>query len=218
MLKDMRNYGWKLFVLVLLTAFVFVWLVRAPILSIYFSKQSGLNLSIEWIGIWPSEFKMHNFSINNPSGYEGKAFQAKQIICDYKVSELFNDPAVIEQIEIQNSVLRIDLTNPMSASNNWTAMGEKMPKQKKTGHIIIRKLVLTNFNVDIRGHHMFVKPKQTHFDRLEFNEIDSQEGFPTELLVRLIFQSSGMNELLQDFFNPARDLQKVLRPLNIFGL
>jgi len=209
----MKKYGWKALVLLALAALVFVWLIRAPILSSYLTKKMGLEVSLRWIGLWPSHTTIHLFKVKNPPGYTGEAFKAAKIVCNYQLGPLFGDPSVIEEIEIHNCVLRIDFPSSLSASNNWTAIGEKIRKERGGG-VIIRKLILTNFDVEIHGSPVFVKAKQTHFDRLEFDEIDSEEGFPTEKLIQLIFQTSGIDQFLQNLFQPA---QKYLSPLKIFG-
>ena len=213
----MMKYGWKLLVLIVLAALVFVWLIRAPILSSYLTKKMGVNVSLRWIGLWPRHTNIHFFSIKNPPGFKGDAFKADQITCNYQLGRLFSDPSIIEEIEIKDCVLQIDLIDPMGSANNWTAIGKMIPQQKKRSHVIIRKLVLTNFNVVIHGKNLFIKPKQTYFDRLEFDDIDSEEGFPTARLIQMIFQSSGIQDYIKDFLNPGGNLQRYLSPLKVFG-
>lgn len=217
MLRIMRKYGWKVVVLLVLAALVFVWLIRAPILSSYLTDKMGVPVSMRWIGIWPRHTNIHQFSIKNPPGYKGRAFAAEEIGLSYTLKELFGNPTVIDEIEVKHSVIRIDLTNPVGSDNNWSALGKVMPKQKKPSHVIIRKLILTDFNVEVYGTNVFVKTKQTHFDRLEFDNIDSQQGFPTDQLIRMIFQSSGIDQYIQNLFlGPNSPIQQVL-PLRLFG-
>ena len=123
----MKRYGWKLLVLLILAALVFVWLIRAPILSSYLSNKIGVPVSIRWIGIWPSYTNIHVFAIKNPPGFKDRAFKAEEVVCHYQLGQLFGDPRVIDSIEIKNSVLRVDFTNPLGAANNWTVLAQMMP-------------------------------------------------------------------------------------------
>ena len=214
----MKRYGWKFFILIILASLVFVWLIRAPLISSYLSKKLRIEISIRWIGVWPTYMNIHGFAVKNPPGYHEKAFKAEEITCRYNLGQLLGNPTVIDSIEIKNPVLRIDFTNPLGTANNWTALAERMPERKSRSNVVIRKLILTNFNVEIYGANLLVKPKQTHFDRLEFDEIDSQQGFPTARLIRMIFQSSGIDQYLQDLFNPEQNIQNLLSPQKIFGL
>lgn len=213
----MKRYGWKIVVLLILAALVFVWLIRAPLLSAYLSNKMGIDVSMQWIGIWPSHTRIHDFALKNPPGFKGRAFKAEEVDCNYSFEKIFSDPTVIDLIEIKHSVLRIDFTNPLGTANNWTVLGQMIPKNRKNSNVLIRKLILTDFNVEVNGVNLLVKVKETHFERLEFDDISSQNGFPTARLVKLIFQSSGIEQYIQDLFNPEENIQKILSPLKVFG-
>ncbi len=214
----MKRDGWKIAVLLILAVLVFFWLIRVPILNSALSNRLGVTISVKWVGLWPSRTKLHKFEIENPSGFKGNAFEAKQVVCRYSLSELFGDPTVIDGIEIDHSILRIDFTNPMSTANNWTALGQMLHKQKSASKVLIRKLILTDFDVEIHGANYLARPKQTHFDTLEFDDISSQEGFPTARLVRLIFQSSGIDQFIENLFNPEKRIEEALTPLHMIGI
>jgi hypothetical protein len=214
----MKRVGWKIAALLILAVLVFVWLIRVPILNSALSNRLGVSVSARWIGLWPTYTKLHLFKVENPPGFQGSAFEAKEIVCRYSLRELFGDPTVIDRIEINHSVLRIDFTDPLSVANNWTALGKSLPQHKSDAKVLIRKLTLADFNVEIVGANYLVKPKQTHFDALEFDDISSQEGFPTARLVRLIFQTSGLGEYIENLFNPEIDLEEALTPLRMLGI
>jgi hypothetical protein len=113
--------------------------------------------------------------------------------------------------------LNIEFSNPLGTKNNWTAIGEGMGDQKGEKEVIIRKLILTNLNVKIRGLGLSIAPKTQHIDRLEFNDIDSSKGFPTKELIAKIFQGAGLQQYIQDLFNPGNLLEKFSNPLKGFG-
>lgn len=210
----MKTYGWKFVVLIICAALVFIWLVRAPIAGSYLTGKMRVPVSIGWIGLWPSSMNMHSFKIKNPPGFDGPAFKAREILCSYQLSQLFGNPAVVDQILIRNAVLHIDFTNQSGTENNWTAIGRGMSPIQSAKEVLIHKLILTNFTVEIHGLSavglLMNVPKTKHFDRLEFDNIDSRKGFPTEQLVRSIFQGAGIDQYLQEFFNPLNPVNELL--------
>jgi hypothetical protein len=47
-------------------------------------------------------------------------------------------------------------------------------------------------------------------DRLEFNEINSREGFPTKQLINAIFQGAGLQDYIKNMLNPENVIKKFL--------
>src|SRR5262245_32445365 len=214
----MKKYGWKVGLLTIFAVLVLFWLIRAPILSAYVSSKIGLPVTIRWVGLWPSRTNMHGFVMMNPSGFKNSAFKAKEVVCRYRLNELFGESTVIDLIEVDHSVLTIEFKDPNSTDNNWTVLGEKVEKRQEGSKVLIKKLVLKDFNVDIQGTNNIAKAKQTHFDEVEFDNIGSEEGFPTERLIRMIFETGGIDQFLKGLFNPEKGLQKAMSPLKMFGI
>ena len=111
-------------------------------------------------------------------------------------------------------MLRIDLESTADASNNWVALGKRIPQSKKGGHVIIKKIILTNLNINVHEASLFTGPVQTHFDRLEFDNIESENGFPTAAVIQMIFENSGMGNFVEELFGP----NGILFPLKLFGI
>lgn len=198
----MKGIGWKLVLLIILAALVFLWLIKAPIIASYLTKKMRVPVSIERISIWPSETTMLNFKIRNPKGFKSRvAFEAENTRIDYRFKELFSDPIAIDQIILDKIFLGVEFSNPFGTSNNWTEIGKNMPQQKSQKRLIIHKLVLTDLSVEIQGLGLLGKPTTKTLSRLEFDDIDSAQGFPTEELVKKVFGGSGIQQFLQDAFN-----------------
>ncbi len=217
----MKRHAWKLVILIILAAIVFLWLIKAPLVSSYLSNKMRVPVSISRISIWPSQTLIHEFKIKNPSGFRKPyAFTAETTQIDYQWKQLRGEPTVIDQIIVDGIFLDVECTNGACTSNNWTAIGANMPKQKSDREVIIHKLILTNLDAQISGLAV-VKGKtlKQHVDRLEFYEIDSKQGFPTEQLIREIFGKAGMQEYIKNLLSPEKILEKInpLNPLNIFG-
>ena len=215
----MKHLGWKLILLIILAFLVFLWLVKSPFLSSYLTAKLRVPVSIQHISVWPSSASLYNFRIKNPDGFKAEyALTAESTEIDYQLSQLFGNPLVIDQILIDNIFLGIECSDGSCSENNWTAIGERMPKEKSNQEVIIHKLVLTNLTAEISGLQALGGKKLTRrVERLEFDEIDSKKGFPTEELVRRLFQGAGLQQYLKNLFNPQKIIEQYLSPLKIFG-
>ena len=97
----MGKRGWGVIGLILLACLVFTWLIKAPILSVYFSNKMGVRVSAGSITVLPSHMKIKKFRLHNPKGYHSRtAFRADAIKIDYVWDELTGDPNVIDEIVI----------------------------------------------------------------------------------------------------------------------
>lgn len=217
----MWKYGWKIIVLLILGALVFLWLIKAPIMSSYLSDKMRVPVSIGKISMWPSQTTMKDFRIKNPHGFKTKtAFEVTKTLVQYQFSQLFGNPSVIDLIELDDIYLSVEFSNPLGTQNNWTAIGANMvKKERKTNQqVLIHKLVLNNLTVDIRGLGLVGAPQTKRIARLEFNEINSQDGFPTQELIKAIFGGAGIQQYIQNLLNPQNLLpDAVKQPLKFFG-
>ncbi len=213
----MRKYGWGAAILALFALVLFLWLIKAPILSSYLSGKLGVPVSIGSISMWPSQTNMKNFRIKNPRGFKAHhAFQADQTLVQYRFHNLFGNPSEIDRIDMNNLYLSVEFSNPLGTKNNWTAIAAKMPKTERKQDVVIHKLVLTNITVEIRGLGLTGSPQIKQIPRIELNEINSAEGFPTKQLIQQVFKGAGIQQFIQDAFNPQKVLQK-LGPFNPLG-
>jgi hypothetical protein len=212
----MKGLGWKLIVLIVLAAIVFLWLIKTPIMASYLTNKMRVPVSIGRISMWPSQTKIHNFRIKNPRGFKTSyAFTAQSTEIDYQFKQLIGNPSVIDLIHVDDIYLGVECANPACTANNWTAIGANMPKREGGQEVIIRKLVLTNLTAEIRGTKLGNGRLTRHVDRLEFDDIDSKEGFPTEQLIKEIFGGAGLEQYLKEMFSPQK-IFETIRPF-IFG-
>jgi len=214
------KHGWKLLVLLIIAAVIFVWLIKAPLMSTYLSNKMKVSVSVGSISMWPKRTTIRNFKINNPHGFKlNAAFKADHTEIDYDFKRLTGAVSEIDQILIDGVYLGIECSTSDCSSNNWTAIGSKMPKEDKRVHeVLVHDLILTNMTVDIRGLGLLGKPTTKHFDRMEFREIDSRTGFPTKELINKIFQGAGMMQYIQDAFSLPQDaIEQFLNPLKKLG-
>lgn len=216
----MKRHGWKFLVLLIVAALVFVWLIKAPLMSAYFSRKLHVPVSVTSISLWPSQSIIRNFRVENPHGFKTmSALKVDRTEVDYDFKRLTAEVSEIDQILMEGVYLSIECSNPVCTSNNWTAIGAKMPKDDARPHeVIIHKMVLTDITVEIRGLGLFGQPTTKRFDRMEFNEIDSRTGFPTKELINKIFGGAGLQQYIENFFNiPQNSIQKFLSPIKGLG-
>jgi len=198
-------------VLGLLAVVLFVWLIKAPIVAHYLTNKMKVPVSLSSLSIGTSKAVIRNFRINNPRGFHSKAaFKAEEIEVNYRPKAvLFFEPAEIDLIDVRDIFLSIELKNLTGSDNNWTAIAAKMPKEESKKELLIHKLVLTNMTVEIRGLGIAGKNETKKIDRLEFDEIDSREGFPTKQLIQAIFQGAGIQDYIQQILNPQNVIKKM---------
>lgn len=185
--------------------------------SAYMTSKMGIEVTLQSINVWPRTITIRDFRIANPSGFKSQtAFWVKKTKVDYRFSALIGNPSEIDQIILDGVLLNVELKNPTGSDNNWVAIGAEIAGRKKGRAVIIRKVIIQDMTVNIQG----VGAKalgvsgERHIDHLEFNDIDSREGFPTKELVQEIFRGAGIMKYLDQLLNPVRD---ILRPFNIFG-
>jgi hypothetical protein len=173
--------------------------------------------------MWPSVTTIRNFRIFNPSGYPtAAAFEVDQTRVEYRFNALKGNPHEIDLITLNDVFLNIFIKDSSGKDNNWADIGSRMPERKesKGAEVLIHKLILRNMTVKTEGpgaRALGIAGVQ-HFDKMEFEEIDSKEGFPTKELVSKIFQGAGLRQILDKFLNPTKQIEKIINnPFKMFG-
>lgn len=214
----MKKTAFGLLLLFFLGAIAFIWLIKAPLLSSYLSDKMRVPVSIGRISIFPHHASIHDFTIKNPKGFKmRRAFEVDKVDVEYQWRQLFRDPLVIDQITMDQIFLRVEFSNALGTKNNWTAIAQGMPKQTSKRQVILHKLLLLNINVEIVGLGLTGKTITRQIDRIEIDDIDSRNGFPTELLIQKIFGGAGIQQFIKDAFDPQQMMQKALSPFKLFG-
>lgn len=208
----MKRFGWKGITLIVLTILVFLWIIRAGIMSSYLSNHLGVPISAARISMWPSQTTIKGFKIFNPRGFkEKRAFGAEKITIDYTFHKLFTDPAEIQQILVQDIFLSVEFANASGSENNWTEIGKHMPSERSGKEIMIDRLVFSNLTIEVRN--LVDDPKTYHVDQIEWENLHSKRGFPTEQVVSKLFEEVGLQEYIKEAFDPAGFFEKLFEPL-----
>ena len=214
-----KSMSWKLLLLIVIAAIVLVWLMKAPIISWYLTDKLKVPTTVSRVSMGTTETVIHNFRIVNPRGFKMKsAFEAETISITYRLKQLRGNPSEIDEIVVDDIHLGIECANPLCSKNNWTAIGGGMAKKEeheKNRQVVIHKLILTNLQVEVRGLGFGKPPILKQIARLEFDEINSATGFPTDKLIRAIFKGVGLQDYIPDLLNPQNALKKYLP--GVFG-
>jgi hypothetical protein len=181
--------GWRFILYLLIGAAAFIWLVKVPIFSNYLTDKLRLKVSIEWMSMWPSETTIRDLKIHNPEGFTSPfALQINKTYLGYHFKELLANPSLIELIECDSIILNIEFLKSRDQENNWMLIDGFMQNLPPSKPVLIRKLVLTNLNIEIRGQDSEGQVITHHVDRLEWNDVQGDDGFPVKQLIRNIFE------------------------------
>ncbi|HSX11486.1 MAG TPA: hypothetical protein VLF94_07230 [Chlamydiales bacterium] len=189
-------------------------------MSTYISSKMKVPVYVGMISTWPSETTLHTFKVANPRGFETPdAFTAKRVVIRYRLGSLLQDVSEIDEIAVEDAHINIEILDPAGKTNNWGAIGGRMPNRKRKSEVVVRRLTIDNLTAEIQGKGAIVLgiAGTKHFDHMEFDHIDGQEGFPTKEVARQIFESAGMAEYLEKFLNPTERIQESINPFNLFG-
>ncbi|HSW72107.1 MAG TPA: hypothetical protein VLG44_01700 [Chlamydiales bacterium] len=203
---------------------LYLWVIKPQIFSSYLSKKLGVQVSMLAVKLRPSYLVINNFKIANPRGsLNPTAFSAKTVEADYKWNNLTGNPVIIDQITLNDVFLEVELYNAERTEHNWTRIAEKISKDKdRDKEVIIKALYINNLDAQVYGltgqaKEFLGENPSRHVDHLEFYNISSKEGFPTEELIQQIFGDVGFGDYLKGLLNPAKILPKVINPFHIFG-
>ena len=203
----MRRW-WSLVIYILVGGMAFLWLVKVPILSYCLTENLRVPVFLEWVSIWPSKTVIRDFRIDNPKNFSSPAaLESKKTEIDYQWRSLFADPLTIQEISLDGVTLFIEFSNIDGSKNNWTAIGDHMPKRTTTRSIFVDKLLLTDLTIQIQS---LEGTTSRHIDRLEINDINSARGFPTEQMIHEIFGGADLDDYIKDVFDPIRLLEDVV--------
>ncbi len=207
---------WSSFLYFFIGAVVFIWLLKVPFLSFYLTQKLRVPISLDWISIWPRETVMTRFQIDNPAGFpSGAALEADRVKISYNWRQLLSKESIIDRIAVDTIHLYIDFTNGDQSRNNWTALSDEMPKRQPGKNYLIRDLIFRNFTIEIRG--LGIADIIRHVDFLEFSNVSSEDGFPTEELIHKMFGNLDLGKFIEDSFNPVHLIEDAADPLNLFG-
>ncbi len=152
---------------------------------------------------------------NPPRSILPKAFSAETILIQAPITEYIDNPIVIDLIELDDVYVGLEFDSKKNTTGNWTKIMSNMQGGQKTAPgkgkvVMIKKLVLTNIDIALAYRDGGGVKNLDTIPRLEFNNVNSEEGIPTEQISQIIF-----NQMLKQIFsieNLGNMLQNILAP------
>lgn len=212
------------------------WKMAPGLISSTLSQKMQVDVKIDDIGLSTDQIKVSKISIGNPEGSKlPTAFSADSITVNAPVKNYIQDAIVINEIALDNIYMSLEFTSPTATSGNWQTIMENLKKSsgpapkeekkdptKKATSVLIKKLVLTNINVDLL-YVGGVAKKLDPIARLEFTDISSESGVPLEQITNLILQQTlqsvlktqNLGNILEQVISPKGVLEKMVNPLNL---
>jgi len=230
-------------VLLIIAGFVILtlsWSSFPDIIASKLSEKMKVHVEIEDIHWGWNAIDIQKIEIGNPMGsILPKAFSAEQVLVKAPITNYLKNSIVIDEIDLNDLYVSLEFDSKGSKKGNWTTIMGNMQGGKKTEKstgskaskpgktVLIKKLILTNINVAL-VYRQGGGPVQNlaPIKRLEFDNVSSEEGLPTEQISNIIFQQmlkqifsiEGLQNMLQDFLPPSNPIQQGINTLKgIFG-
>ena len=169
------------------------YLNSALILARIIFHKTMTPVTIENVDFNPQSFVIGGLLIANPKEAQlPTALKVQKITVDAPYKNYIKDPIVINQVLMNNIYLNIQLYTKDQTKGNWQTIMENMAVDHDSlfsieREAIIKKLILTNIKIDLilsDGKVYHLSPIQ----RLEFDNITSDKGIPTQEISEIIVQ------------------------------
>ncbi|MDR2539781.1 MAG: AsmA family protein [Chlamydiales bacterium] len=218
----------KLIVIILLAFIIFAFIAKSrlpDIVSNHLSKKMNVPVQIDDIHLNWNRIDMDKVTIGNPSGSVlPKSFSCDRLFSLAPFTNYLKRHVIIDQIKIDNVYLGLEFKSPLSTDGNWSKIIDQMRSSSTSTFrtVFIRKLILTNIDVDLVYISEGNSAKRLrHIDRIELNDVNSEEGIPTNQITSLVIQEmikqvlleQNLQNLIKDVIkNPEKNIKKILNP------
>lgn len=221
----MRPIGSLIVLVVIIAVLAYFASSRVPdIVASYLSKEMGVTVSIDSIKPKLNTITVNQFEVANEPGYTlPKAFSAKTITLQAPAKTYFQNPVVVEQIDVDTIYLGIEFDTTTSTAGNWTKLLSHYQKEahldaQDNRKVLIKKMVFTNIQADLIFRSQGGKiQKLPLIPRIELTDISTEGGFPIDQLtssilgqlIKQAFMQYHMDTLLQ---LPGKALDLFIKP------
>lgn len=235
-------------VVIILAAVVigFIGWSRVPdILANNLSKKLKVSVEIQDMSLGWGKIEIDKVAIGNPPGaILSKAFSCNSIDVLAPLTNYLDQQVIIDQIDINDVYLGLEFDSASGTQGNWTRImgnlesstgqepaGTKKKKGKKAEtsgserSVLIRRLILTNINVDVvyRKEGGKIQRLKT-IDRIELTNVSSEGGLPMDQvmnsvlgqMLKSVFEKQNLQNMLQNLLQQQGGVQKYLEPFKGF--
>ncbi|MCH9631080.1 MAG: hypothetical protein S4CHLAM37_10930 [Chlamydiia bacterium] len=178
-------------VILIMGSCVLLYFLFPDMTSRILTEKLNVKTSIEHISLRKEEAIIRGLTIKNPDGSSiKKALTVKEIDIKAPFSHYFGNPIIIDEITLDKVYVSIELSKNNKIPCNWNFIIKNMHDEKPRWYSIkrkglIKKLILKNVTIEIK---QFGKKSQvlSPEPRMEFNDIDVDEGIPTSEFSKVI--------------------------------
>jgi uncharacterized protein involved in outer membrane biogenesis len=213
---------------------------RVPdIIANNLSKKLKVSVEINDISIGWGKFEIDRVTIGNPPGtILSKAFSCSSIGIHAPFTNYLDQQVIIDEIDVNDVYLGLEFDSATGTQGNWTRImgnlesttgqASKGKKKEESGpkrSVLIRRLVLTNIDVDVVYRKEGGKIQRLkRIDRIELTNVSSEGGLPMDQvmssvlgqMLKSVFEKQNLKNMLQNFLQQQSGLQKYIEPFKGF--
>jgi len=226
--------AWKIVVIVLVVIIGAIFIAYSFMANIVSSKLSSLAkvpVSISNLSVRPGQINIDNFVVGNPRNSILKhALIVKKAEFQAPLGNYFDQTILIPEVALFDTYVGLEFESKRSSRGNWTYIMANIEREMEKKHgksdkeVFIRRLILTNVQVELVYHKERERRKLKPIGRIELKNISSRGGFPTGQITNLIikemlkeiFSVENIMNMLQDLLSPqggGQDLYGTLKSL-----
>lgn len=230
-------------IVIILAAIVigFIGWSRVPdIVANNVSKKLKVSVEIDDMKLRWGKIEIDQVTIGNPSGsILSKAFSCSSIDVLAPLTRYLNQKIIIDQIEVDNVYLGLEFDSAKGTEGNWTRImgnlrsstgqnnngkkkkAEQAPAAGSQRSVLIRRLILTNIDVDVVYRKEGGKIQRLRrIDRIELTNVSSEGGLPMDQvmnsvlgqMLKSVFEKQNLQNMLQDLLQQQGGFQQYLEP------
>lgn len=205
------------FIIILTFAGILVWNMLPSIVARDLSKHAGVPVSIGSFKMTPSTFKVEDFDIGNPpKSILNHALKVSEVLISVPITHFLHKKIVINEVNLNKVYLGLEFESEKSKKGNWATImnnlqksadsdSEKNKDSKSSKSILIKKLIITDLQVELAYRSDHKVKKLQKISRIELDNISSEGGLPTTQITNIIlkqmlretFSKEGMKNMLR---------------------
>jgi hypothetical protein len=214
--------------------FLFVLWSRLPdMIASNLSKRLQVGVEIGDMSLSPSSIGVEKFVIHNLPRYKlPKAFSAETIDIEAPLTRYVKNDIVIDQILVSDVYIGLEFESIKSAKGNWSTIlanaqsaKEESSKTASEKTVLIKRLLLTNIQVDLYYQSEGKIKKLKTIPQIELTNISSQGGNVGDQImnsalgqaVKEVFIQENLKNIFDQLLqSPATPFKEYLGPLKNF--
>lgn len=225
-----------LIILVILVGVVigYIFWFRLPdTIASHLSHSMRVPVSIEALNAHWNEIDILNIQVSNPpKSVLNRAFSCQTLKVQAPFTNYIKNRVIIDEISLDAVYLSLEFNSATTTSGNWTTLMSNLqssttstPSTSSNRSLLIRKLVITNLDVDVVYRKEGSKVRHLpRIPRLELVNISSEGGMPMDQLMhsvlgemlKEVFIKQNLNNMLQELIKPDGLLKDYIKPFKLF--